>query len=272
MAGASPRSGAAPYGWLGLGLSILPLVVLAILIWFGLALLVWAAEIPVEGRQRMLARLLEAGHAATTGDVGNYIQIPFGLVIGPLQPDIPAVENAILVVTMLLQVSLMAAVVAIARWHAGAGWRDLLAWHSWSLRRNALLFLVLLIATLGLNEAGGLITQYLAPGPSESVPPFGVTLVLSFLSNVVAAAYAEELIVRGWLYSALREKLAGWPTVLITSVIFALLHSISSVRDILETLPLALAAGYLRERTGSVRAPIAFHLLHNAIVFGILAA
>jgi membrane protease YdiL (CAAX protease family) len=99
-----------------------------------------------------------------------------------------------------------------------------------------------------------------------------MTLVLSFLSNLVAAPYAEEFIVRGWLYTGLREKLSGWSTVLITSVIFAALHSISSLRDVLDTLPLAIAAGYLRERTGSVRAPIAFHILHNATVFGILAA
>jgi membrane protease YdiL (CAAX protease family) len=48
------------------------------------------------------------------------------------------------------------------------------------------------------------------------------------------------------------------------------LHSLSSPRGILNTLPLGLAASYLRERIGSVRAPIAFHSAHNAIVCALL--
>jgi membrane protease YdiL (CAAX protease family) len=35
-------------------------------------------------------------------------------------------------------------------------------------------------------------------------------------------------------------------------------------------VPLGLAAGYLRERTGSVRAPMAFHMLHNAAAVTVL--
>jgi membrane protease YdiL (CAAX protease family) len=38
----------------------------------------------------------------------------------------------------------------------------------------------------------------------------------------------------------------------------------------LNTLPLGLAARYLRERTGSVRATIALHLVHNAIAYRLL--
>ena len=44
----------------------------------------------------------------------------------------------------------------------------------------------------------------------------------------------------------------------------------TSPREILTTLPLGLAASYLRERVGSVRAPIAFHSAHNAIVCALL--
>jgi membrane protease YdiL (CAAX protease family) len=35
------------------------------------------------------------------------------------------------------------------------------------------------------------------------------------------------------------------------------------------TLPLGVAAGYLRERTGSVKPAIALHMLHNFLVYPI---
>jgi membrane protease YdiL (CAAX protease family) len=170
--------------------------------------------------------------------------------------------------------SLSAAVLIMARWRGGSHWRDLVAWHPWNFRRNAILLLILLVLALALNEAAGLLTQWLYPSVSanDTAPSFGIALVLSVISNVFLAALMEELIMRGWVYTALRAKLSAWPTILITSVIFAALHSISSVTDILSTIPLGLAAGYLRERTGSVRATISFHMLHNAIVYVLILA
>jgi membrane protease YdiL (CAAX protease family) len=44
------------------------------------------------------------------------------------------------------------------------------------------------------------------------------------------------------------------------------------VTDILGTLPLGIALGYLRERTGSVRAPIALHFAYNTSVYALLLA
>jgi membrane protease YdiL (CAAX protease family) len=269
---AAPPPGARPYGWAGLVLSLVALVILALLIWLALALAVGAAEIAVVGWREMSSRLVASYQIVRAGDVGDYISIPFRLVIGRLEPDSPAIEHGALVVTMLLQLSLVAAVLAIARYRAGARWRDLLAWHPWRFRSTALLFFILLVAALGLNEAGGLITAYFAPAPNETVAAFGLGFILDFLSNVVIAAVMEELLVRGWLYTALRARLSAWPTILVTAVIFALLHSISSLSDILSTLPLGIAAGYLRERTGSVKAPIALHFLHNTIVYALILA
>jgi uncharacterized protein len=266
-----PPPATPPYRWSGLVVSILALIVIALLIWFLLAALVFLVEIPVEGWSAAAAHL--GAVAAFVGERGptSSIFIPFPLVIGALEPDTPAVENGITIVTMLLQLSLIAAVFIIAYRHAGARWRDALAWHPWEFRRHAVLFGLLLVAALAFNEIGGLITKYFWPGPSEeSVPAFGPGFALFLLGSVVAAPFMEELLVRGWLYTGLRSKLSAWPTILITAVLFAVLHSLSSPREILTTLPLGLAASYLRECIGSVRAPIAFHSAHNAIVCALL--
>jgi membrane protease YdiL (CAAX protease family) len=200
----------------------------------------------------------------------SFILIPFPLIIGAWKADTPAVDNAVLAVTMLLQLSVMVAVVVIARWHAGALWREAIAWHPWDWRRHGLLFVVLLVAALALNEAGGLITSHFVPVQPETVAASGLPLLLDFVSNVLLAAGMEELVVRGWLFTSLRAKLSAWPTILVTAIIFAVLHSISSVTDILGTLPLGVALSYLRERTGSVRASIVLHLVHNTIVYALL--
>lgn len=268
----APRTGARPYGWIGLVLSIVALVILAILVWVVGVLLLFAAEIPIEGWQRVSARLTEAYRIEKGADFAAYMQLPLVLLIDPWKTFTPTVQAALLALVILLQLSVTAALGIIARYRGGAGWRDLVAWHPWSFRNNARLLFILLVLAMVLNEAGGLLANYLHPAPNETVPSFGVPFVLSALSNIVLAAIMEELIMRGWLYTGLRAKLSAWPTILITAVLFALMHSISSVQDILGTLPLGVAAGYLREHTGSVKTAIAFHMLHNAAVYGLLLA
>jgi membrane protease YdiL (CAAX protease family) len=266
---------ARPYGWIGLFLSIAVLVLLAILIWIAGLLLIFVGELPIEGWPLLSARIAEIYRDARGADnLTAYIQLPFVLVIGPWKNFTAAVQNGVLAITILLQLSASAAVLIMARWRGGGRWRDLVAWHSWSFRQNAVIYLILLALALALNEAAGLLTQLLYPGASanETTPSFGIALVLSVISGIVLAPLMEELIMRGWLYTALRAKLSAWPTILTTAVIFAVLHSMSSVTDILTTLPLGLAAGYLRERTGSVRATISFHMLHNAIVYVLILA
>jgi membrane protease YdiL (CAAX protease family) len=195
--------------------------------------------------------------------------IPFSLVTGTVEPG----DNGITIVTMLLQLSLISAVLIIARHHAGVRWRDTIAWRPWSFRRHAVLFGVLLAAALAFNEIGGLIIRaYSTAAPKDAVATLrlGLPFVLDCLSNVILAAVMEEFVVRGWLFTALRSRLAAWPTILATAVIFAMPHGISSIRAILTTLPLRLAAGYLRERSGSVRPAMALHLAHNAVAYGLL--
>jgi membrane protease YdiL (CAAX protease family) len=271
-AAAAPQTGARPYGWIGLVVSIVALVILSILVWVAGVLLLFAAEIPIEGWQRVSARLTEVYRIEKGADVGAYMQLPLVLLIDPWKTFTPTVQTALLALVILLQLSVTAALGIIVRFRGGTGWRNLVAWHPWSFRNNVRLFLILLVVALVLNEAGGLLTNYLYPGPNDTVPSFGAPFVLSALSNIVMAAIMEELIMRGWLYTGLRAKLSVWPTILITSVIFALMHSISSVQDILATLPLGVAAGYLRERTGSVRAAMAFHMLHNGAIYVLLLA
>ena len=80
---------------------------------------------------------------------------------------------------------------------------------------------------------------------------------------VIAAPVTEELIFRGCLYGALRQSSGRIPAIVISSILFALIHGH------LPSLPglLVLAAGLalVYERCGSLWAPISMHASFNAL-------
>lgn len=98
-------------------------------------------------------------------------------------------------------------------------------------------------------------------------------LLLTALSLVVLPPLAEEILVRGFLYTSLRKYLRfGWAA-LITSLIFAAAHlpEGGSAGPLyiaaLDTFTLSVVLCYLREKTGSLWAGILLHALKNGLAF-----
>lgn len=54
------------------------------------------------------------------------------------------------------------------------------------------------------------------------LPPVPVLFVI--LANTLLASFSEEVMFRGFLYTGLRDRLPFWPAVLLTSLIFGLIH------------------------------------------------
>ncbi len=104
----------------------------------------------------------------------------------------------------------------------------------------------------------------------------GWELVLVFISLVVLPPIVEEILARGFLYTGLKTKLSLWPSVVITSVMFALAHlQFGSGAPLLwvaavDTFSLSLVLIYLREKTGNLGASIFLHMLKNGIAFVLL--
>ena len=89
-------------------------------------------------------------------------------------------------------------------------------------------------------------------------------VVLILLRVCLLVPVAEELLFRGALYSWLRARLSpGW-TIAITSIGFGLMHQFPAF------IPLAVivgvAAGWIRETTGSTVVPMALHAVQNAVL------
>lgn len=98
-------------------------------------------------------------------------------------------------------------------------------------------------------------------------------LILTFISLVVLPPLAEEIMMRGFLYSTLRKAMRIVPAALITSVLFAAAHLPEGGAGgplyiaAIDTFILSLVLVYLREKTKGLWASIILHALKNGVAF-----
>ena len=97
--------------------------------------------------------------------------------------------------------------------------------------------------------------------------------MLAFLTLVVVAPIAEELIFRGYLYGKMREKFSQvtseiWSVIisaLLVSVVFGIIHMQWNVG--VNVFAMSLVACALREYTGTIYAGILLHMIKNGLAF-----
>lgn len=93
----------------------------------------------------------------------------------------------------------------------------------------------------------------------------GYEYTLAFLTLVALAPFAEEVLLRGYLYGKLRKVMPVALAVIISSSLFGLLHGQWNVA--IDTFMLGVVMASLREVTGSIWAGILLHALKNGIAF-----
>ena len=104
----------------------------------------------------------------------------------------------------------------------------------------------------------------------------GFDRIVAFLTLVVVAPIAEEIIFRGWLYGKLREKLSQQVSdkisvaisVFLVSLLFGIVHLQWNVGVNVFAMSIVLCA--LREITGTIYAGILMHMLKNGVAFYLL--
>jgi len=92
--------------------------------------------------------------------------------------------------------------------------------------------------------------------------------IIAMIALVFIAPIAEEIIMRGWLYGKLRTKLKIPLAILLTSLLFAILHGQWNVSVGVFALSLVLCG--LREITGTIWSGILLHMLSNGVAFYLL--
>jgi membrane protease YdiL (CAAX protease family) len=92
--------------------------------------------------------------------------------------------------------------------------------------------------------------------------------ILAFVTLVVIAPVAEEVLMRGYLYGRLRRIAGVVAATVVTAVLFAVLHLQWNVA--VDVFALSLVLTSLREVTGSIWASILVHMMKNGFAFYLL--
>ncbi len=90
--------------------------------------------------------------------------------------------------------------------------------------------------------------------------------VLGALNAVILAPAFEELAFRGLLFTGLRRVYNFFPTLLISSVCFALFHLENGIGYVVSMIPAGLLFGLAREKSGNVALPVALHAFINGTI------
>lgn len=94
----------------------------------------------------------------------------------------------------------------------------------------------------------------------------GILAIIAF--GALIGPVTEEVLFRGFLQPVLRDAMGSIKAILITSLLFALVHFNAYI--FLQIFILGLLLGYLYEKTGTLIAPTAVHVLHNSVSMCVL--
>ena len=89
--------------------------------------------------------------------------------------------------------------------------------------------------------------------------------ILAFICLVVLAPVCEEIVFRGWLYGKLRFRMPALPAILITSVLFGIMHGQLNVGVTVFAMSLGMCV--MRELTGTIWSGMLLHMIKNGIAF-----
>lgn len=209
------------------------------------------------------------------------------------KPVTTAIYSALSYVVAMLLVLIVPAKIASKHKHASSGhvamrssklvnYREL-GLHDWPTWTDIGLapvgYLVYLLLASGIVALFSLFPWFNA-GEAQSVGfsyyVTGVDRLVAFLTLVVVAPIAEEIIFRGWLYGRMREELlkkfsnraSVMISIFLVSLLFGIVHLQWNVGVNVFALSLVLCA--LREITGTIHAGILLHMLKNGIAFYLL--
>lgn len=92
--------------------------------------------------------------------------------------------------------------------------------------------------------------------------------ILAFVTLVIVAPLAEELLFRGYLFTNLRLLIPFVPATLITSALFGLVHGQLNVG--VDVFLLSLVLCYVREKSDSLWPAVFLHAAKNSVAFYVL--
>jgi len=93
----------------------------------------------------------------------------------------------------------------------------------------------------------------------------GYEYFLAFFTLVIVAPVSEEILFRGYLLGKLRKYIPVWAAILITSLLFGIVHFAWNVS--VDVFALSIVLCLLRIQTGRLWPSILLHMIKNGIAF-----
>ena len=93
----------------------------------------------------------------------------------------------------------------------------------------------------------------------------GIERGVAFVMLAIFAPIVEEIIFRGFLYGKLRIKIPKWIAILVTSLVFGLIHMQWNVG--VTVFAMSVVTCVLREITGTIYAGMLVHIINNGVAF-----
>lgn len=149
-------------------------------------------------------------------------------------------------------------VIGLARFSPGLLWWALLAFPLYLAASIAVSTFVGAVFGINLNEQQDI-------GYTD---PNGYELALIFVALVILAPFVEEVLFRGFLFTAFRRTFGFWIGAIGVSLIFAVAHGQANVG--IDVFVLSLFLCYLREKTDTLWTAVALHSVKNLVAFVLL--
>lgn len=238
----------APYGIIGLCVSVVVAIVIAVALMAVITGSVYLAIVILHGKGAAKA---SAAAILTALEANNEFGVaPLGL-------------------GTYFYAAALAGIVLVALWRGGKNWRDLIAWRPplWPVRDKVLWLLAATGLIYGLASSAALGYFYPKSNTWLLIPRDPVAAGLLLVMAAIMAPVAEETYFRGWIFTSLRARWGRWPAIVVSALLFGLAHYESTHLYALAVFPLGLVLAGLRERTGSAGTSMLFHAANNLIAF-----
>lgn len=143
------------------------------------------------------------------------------------------------------------------------GWWDLAIGTGGGLLLALLVLVILRLPVQGVKKFSQLVEKHMFPMLAASTYPDRIGIAL-------LAGFCEELLFRGAIQPALAlTPLGTWGGILVSSVLFGALHSLSVAYFFL-AMGISLLLGWLYHSTGNLLAPMVLHGIYDLVILMVL--
>jgi membrane protease YdiL (CAAX protease family) len=145
--------------------------------------------------------------------------------------------------------------------------------------RVLICFIGIIISTIAINIALSVLVPAVDLDQKQAISDLPINSIMeksiSFLAIIIVAPIAEELLFRGLLFGRLATRLDARTVIIITSILFGLVHIETFGTDanwsaVAITANIGAWLGYLRYKTNGIGAPIMLHALNNLVTFSLV--